>query len=153
MIDPITLASVAAYLTPLLPYLVKPAEKAVEKIAEKIGEATWGNAQKLWNKLFSNPESPDTNKTVEKLADKVAIVQQSAESEDEKLKNVEKISNSLETQIELLLENNPQLANEIKTLINDAQKTENSGSVFTVHSQIAKNIMNVRDIHGDVHLS
>jgi phosphoenolpyruvate carboxylase len=133
-------------LTPFLPYLAKPAEKAAEKIAEKIGEATWERAQKLWSTLFSSPESQEANKTMEKLADKVAIVEQSDQLESEKLKSMEKLSNSLETQIEMLLESNPQLADQIRNLIEEAQNNDNNGSVFTVHSQIAKNITNARDI-------
>lgn len=49
--------SVTAFLSPLLPYLLKPGEKAVEEIGKKIGGEAWDEAKALWAKLRPKVEA------------------------------------------------------------------------------------------------
>lgn len=49
--------SIVAILTPLMPYLIKLGEKAVEETGKKIGGDTWEQAKALWGKLRSKIEA------------------------------------------------------------------------------------------------
>ena len=49
--------SVTALLTPYLPYLVKPGEKALEEISKKVGGEAWEGAKALWAKLWPKVEA------------------------------------------------------------------------------------------------
>lgn len=47
----------AVFFTPLLPYLLKAGEKAVEEVGKKFGNDTWDLAKGLWGKLRPKVEA------------------------------------------------------------------------------------------------
>lgn len=49
--------TVTAFLSPLLPYLLKPGEKAVEEIGKKIGVEAWKETKALSAKLCPQIEA------------------------------------------------------------------------------------------------
>jgi hypothetical protein len=56
--EPVTVAAgLAAFLTPLLPYLQKGAEKVSEVIAEKLSAVGWEKAKQIWGKLHPKIEA------------------------------------------------------------------------------------------------
>ena len=47
----------ATFLIPLLPYLLKTGEKAIEEVGKRFGADTWDLAKVLWGKLRSKVEA------------------------------------------------------------------------------------------------
>lgn len=60
------IATLTAFLTPFLPFLLKlsgkAAEKATEAAAGKFGEASWAKAQAVWDKLRPKVEAKESAK-------------------------------------------------------------------------------------------
>jgi hypothetical protein len=151
--DIVTLAlSAGAYLAPLLPYLAKPAAEVGETVVKEIGMGTWNRAKELWNKLTSSDESQALNKTAEKVGGKITEIQQSDLSEAEKAQQVKNQGENLATQIEILLDGNPDLVAEIEKLISEAQNADNGGTAFNIQNQVAEKIANVGVVHGDFNM-
>jgi formylglycine-generating enzyme required for sulfatase activity len=60
MIDVVMLAKeVTTLLVPLVPYLAKAGEKAVETVAQEIGREGWGKAKNLWQRLWQGREEKE----------------------------------------------------------------------------------------------
>lgn len=137
--------SASAFLTPLLPYLVgslsgaaitkageKAAGKAVEKIGEKVGEGVWERAKHLWGKFRPKIEESDETKAMVELADKV----------EEKPHEVKEVADALQARMEPWLQADPELTQQVALIIQETQNQYNGGAVFSIHSQLAKNIIN-----------
>ena len=151
--DITTLAlSAGAYLAPLLPYLAKPAAEIGETVVKEIGMGTWNRAKELWNKLTSTDESQAMSKTAEKVGEKVTEIQKSNIPEAEKAEKIKNQGVSLATQIEILLDGNPELVAVIEELVSEAQNEDNGGTAFNIKNQIAEKIANVGVVHGDFHM-
>jgi hypothetical protein len=60
------IATLVAFLSPFLPFLLKLGEKAAEKATEtaagKFGEASWTKAQAVWEKLSPKVEAKESAK-------------------------------------------------------------------------------------------
>jgi len=48
---------VTTLLVPLMPYLAKAGEKAVETVAQEIGKEGWGKAKTLWRKISQQTQA------------------------------------------------------------------------------------------------
>lgn len=60
MIDVVMLAKeVTTLLVPLMPYLAKAGEKAVETVAQEIGREGWDKAKNLWQRLWQGREEKE----------------------------------------------------------------------------------------------
>ncbi|HKX27890.1 MAG TPA: hypothetical protein VJ302_09375 [Blastocatellia bacterium] len=56
--DVVTLTnSLAGYLIPVLPYLIKAGEKAAEEAGGKIAGEAWGAAKTLWSRMWPKVEA------------------------------------------------------------------------------------------------
>jgi hypothetical protein len=64
--DVMEIATLTAFISPFLPYLLKlggkAAEKATESAAGKFGEASWSKAQAVWEKLSPKVEAKEAAK-------------------------------------------------------------------------------------------
>jgi transketolase len=100
-------------LAPCLPYLLKlggiAAEKTAEKAGEKIAPDIWEKAKKIWSKLGSKVESKEELK--------VAAEQVAAKPESPARQAV------FQEELETLLKENPDLAEEIAKILQEGQPT------------------------------
>ncbi|BAY18227.1 hypothetical protein NIES21_40710 [Anabaenopsis circularis NIES-21] len=100
-------------LAPCLPYLLKlggiAAEKTAEKAAENIAPDIWEKAKKVWSKLGTKVESKDELK--------VAAEQVAAKPESSARQAV------FQEELEILLKENPNLAEEIGKILQEEQPT------------------------------
>lgn len=91
--------TVAVYLTPFLPYLVKASEKAAEEAGKKFGGEAWDKAKSVWAKLGPKVEAKPA------ALDAVQDVAASSSDED--------AIDSLRLQLKKLLKDDDQLASDI----------------------------------------
>jgi transketolase len=100
-------------LAPCLPYLLKLGGIAAEKTAEKAGETIapdiWEKANKIWSKLGTKVESKEELK--------VAAEQVAAKPESPARQAV------FQEELEILLKENPNLAEEIAKILQEEQPT------------------------------
>jgi hypothetical protein len=118
----IFISSLTAFLSPILPYLLKLGDKSAESAAEKFGEDTWNKATTVWAKLRPNLSS--------KTDIKVAVEQVANKPDSEARQAV------LKEELETLLRANPDLATEISEILQNNIPV-NSNSV-----QITQNVKN-----------
>jgi hypothetical protein len=109
------IAALTAFLAPLLPYLLKAGEKLGDVAAEKIGQETFGFAQRIWSTLRGKVEEKD--------AAKEAVIDVARDPDDEDLRTV------LRVQLKKLLAEDPELAAEVERLWRQA--TAGTGGVVT----------------------
>jgi len=64
---------IAAFLMPLLPYLLKVGDKAAEEVGKKIGGEGWERAKALWDKLRRKKNVEQVAQTVAALPDNQAL--------------------------------------------------------------------------------
>ena len=64
---------IAAFLMPLLPYLLKVGDKAAEEVGKKIGGEGWERAKALWDKLRRKKAMEQVAQTVAALPDNQAL--------------------------------------------------------------------------------
>ena len=64
---------IAAFLMPLLPYLLKVGDKAAEEVGKKIGGEGWERAKALWEKLRRKKAVEQVAQTVAALPDNQAL--------------------------------------------------------------------------------
>ena len=55
--------TIAAFLSPLLPYLIKSSEETAKEIGKKFGDEVWERAKALWVKLWPKIESEPVTKS------------------------------------------------------------------------------------------
>ena len=100
-------AALTAFLAPFLGSLLKGGQAALESAAERGGDAAFHYAGRLWERLRGKvAERPDAVKAAEKLADKP----------DSGLRR-----RALAKQLEALLAEDPQLAEEVTMLVAEAR--------------------------------
>jgi hypothetical protein len=92
----------AVFFTPLLPYLLKAGEKAVEEVGKKFGADTWDLAKALWGKIRPKVEA--------KPAAQEAVQDAAA------MPNDEDIQAALRLQLKKLLAEDGALAQEVEQL-------------------------------------
>jgi hypothetical protein len=118
------IATLTAFLSPFLPFLLKlggkAAEKATETAAGKFGEASWNKAQAVWEKLSPKLEAKESAKE--------AALDVANAPEDEDLQV------ALKVQLNKLLAQDEALTNAI------AQILQEDGSDGTPGTQIVQNI-------------
>jgi hypothetical protein len=123
------IATLTAFISPFLPFLLKlggkAAEKATESAAGKFGEASWTKAQAVWYKLSSKVEAKESAKE--------AAVDVANAPEDEDLQVVLKI------QLKKLLAQDEALENAI------AQILEADATDGTPGTRIVQNITGNRN--------
>lgn len=101
--------SLATFLTPFLPYLLKAGEQVAEEAGKKFGAAAWDNAKTLWSKLRARVEAkPAAKETVRDVA-------QDPSNEDAQA--------ALRFQLRKLLADDETLAGELTQWQADAQRT------------------------------
>jgi len=64
---------IAAFLMPLLPYLLKIGDKAAEEVGKKIGGEGWERAKALWDKLRRKKNVEQVAQTAAALPDNQAL--------------------------------------------------------------------------------
>jgi hypothetical protein len=64
---------IAAFLMPLLPYLLKVGDKAAEEVGKKIGGEGWERAKALWEKLRRKKAVEQVAQTAAALPDNQAL--------------------------------------------------------------------------------
>jgi len=64
---------IAAFLMPLLPYLLKIGDKAAEEVGKKIGGEGWERAKALWGKLRRKENVEQVAQTAAALPDNPAL--------------------------------------------------------------------------------
>jgi hypothetical protein len=103
------IATLTAFISPFLPFLLKLGGKATDKAAEsaaaKFGEAAWVKAQSIWEKLRSKVESKESAKE--------AVIDVANAPDNEDLQVV------LKVQLKKLLEHNEALANAIAQILQE----------------------------------
>jgi hypothetical protein len=112
------IATLTAFISPFLPFLVKlggkATDKATESAAAKFGEAAWGKAQAVWAKLSPRIET--------KEAAKEAVEDVANHPEEEDLKV------ALRVQLKKLLERDQALANAIAQILQDDSQDGTPGT-------------------------
>ena len=104
MTDIVLAQVLAGLLAPFLPYLGKAAQKGVEAIGTKAGEAAWRAAQGVWRKLQStSPQNAEQGESEEVVTDQP--LSESVSVFD------------LVTQIEAILRDNPELEDTLRGLL------------------------------------
>jgi hypothetical protein len=118
------IATLIAFLSPFLPFLLKlggkAAEKATESAAGKFGEASWAKAQAVWEKLSPKVEAKESAKE--------AALDLANAPEDEDLQV------ALKVQLKKLLDQDEALANAIAQILQD------DGLDGTPGTQIVQNV-------------
>ncbi len=109
------IASLTAFLAPLLPALLNIGGRVAKEAADAAGDEAVGFARRLWERLRGHVES--------KPAAQDAVDDVAAHPEDEDLQTV------LKVQLRKLLEDDPQLAAEIGQLWEEGQ----AASIVTVN--------------------
>jgi hypothetical protein len=98
-VDP---ASLAAFLAPFLPSLLRGAQELAEEAVPKLGEAAWKQARALWAQLRPRVEAKEQAQAAAGVL---------AEMPDDA-----RARGGFALQLELLLKNDEQLAADLKTL-------------------------------------
>lgn len=107
------ISPLVSILTPCLPFLTKAAESA----SEQIGSDIWEGAKKIWAKLSPKVENnADAKDAAEKLAAR-------PESEARKA--------AFQEELELILKDNPALAEEIVQIMAEMENDDNTGVQIT----------------------
>jgi hypothetical protein len=112
------IATLTAFISPFLPYLLKlggkAAEKATETAAGKFGEASWSKAQAVWEKLSPKVEAKDSAKE--------AAIDVANTPEDEDLQV------ALRVQLKKLLAQDEALGRAIAQILQADEPKESSGT-------------------------
>jgi hypothetical protein len=123
------IATLTAFISPFLPFLLKlggkAAEKATESAAGKFGEASWAKAQAVWDKLSPKLEAKDSAKE--------AAVDVANAPEDEDLQV------ALKVQLKKLLDQDEALENAISQILQE------DGFDGTPGTQIVQNVTGDRN--------
>jgi hypothetical protein len=140
---PALAASLTAVLAPALPYLLKGGEKMIEGAIQKIGSDAWDNAKGIWQHLRPGVEQkPAALEAAQDLA---------TSPENAKLQTV------LEVQIEKILDQDENLAAELRRLLEQTGQSisykaevQGSGAIAQGAEAIAAGKGGIA-IGGDVH--
>jgi hypothetical protein len=128
-IDVMEIATLTAFISPFLPFLLKLGGKAAEKVTEsaagKFGEASWSNAQAVWEKLSPKVEAKESAK-------EAALDVANAPEDDDLLA-------ALRVQIKKLLEHDEALVDVIEQIL------QTDGSDGTPGVQIVQNVTGKRN--------
>ncbi len=111
------IVALMAFLSPCLPFLMKVGEKSAESAASKIGEDAWNKAKKIWEKLQPQVEAKEDAK--------IAAQQLAGKPENEKRKAL------FQEELEILLQENPSLAEAIAQILKEDSSNCHSGSGVT----------------------
>lgn len=97
--------ALVALLAPLLPFLIKAGEKAVEEVGKKIGESAWNLAKRIWLRLMPKINaSPAAKEAVNDLV--------------KNPKDADYLA-AFRVQVRKILESDPLLAKELNSQINN----------------------------------
>ncbi len=141
--SPAHLQSLTAFLAPALPYLVRITDKSLEEFGKKYGEMAWSRAQQIWDRLKAAfVHKPEQTEAVGQAAAKI----------DENGDDASAVA-SIEIVLKGLLEQDPQLAAEVLSLLQDAERESNNGAAFEIKAQFAKAIVNIAHNSGPMTFS
>jgi hypothetical protein len=132
-------SGVIGFLAPALPYLLKASEKVAEGAATKLGVEAWNLAQRLWSKLQPKMES--------KLTARAAAEDAANHPNDDDARA------ALRRQIKLLLEAEPDLANELNEILAAAKAAGVTTTTVIVSGEravgVGRDVTGGRIITGD----
>ncbi len=111
------ITTLMAFLSPCLPFLLKLGEKSAEGAVNKLGEDSWNKAKKIWARLKPQIEAKEDTK--------IAAQQLAAKPESEGRKAV------FQEELEMLLQENPSLAEAIAQILKEDASNSNSGTSIT----------------------
>ncbi len=97
------IVTLAKFLTPFLPFLLKAGEKAAAEAGKLFGQDAWEQAKTLWKKLLPKVEAKPAAKEV---------IKDAADNPDD-----EDVQAALRVQLKKLLKEDSDLTNEIKRLM------------------------------------
>lgn len=136
--------ALTALLSPCLPFLMKAAESA----SEKIGEDAWNKAKKIWDKLHPKIEAKEDVKSAVNLV--------STDPEDEDYRKV------FQKQLKKLLDEDQELATAIAKIMQEGTEatsgTEINQTINNTKGQVTgqqtggKSIGNIDSVQGNVSL-
>ena len=136
--------ALTALLSPCLPFLIKAAESA----SEKIGEDAWNKAKKIWDKLHPKIEAKEDVKSAVNLV--------STDPEDEDYRKV------FQKQLKKLLDEDQELATAIAKIMQEGTEatsgTEINQTINNTKGQVTgqqtggKSIGNIDSVQGNVSL-
>jgi len=131
--------AVTTFLAPLLPYVMIGTNKAAEEAAKKLGSDVWEKGKDLWGKLYSK-ENPE----LKEAAGNMTISPNDTETKEAFTQEVQKS-----------LENDPDLAKEIESLMKDKviQKVlaENYSEIENVEQEAVSNA--IQEVNANNHSS
>ena len=134
-------AVLTTFLAPLLPFLLEKGEEAASQAIDAVGSAAWDRAKAIWSKLHP---TLDQDQAARQAAEAVA-----------KDPKDEAAAGALQFQLRNLLQGDPDLANEIAHMLDEAKRdaviADNgavviSGGISADRGGVAAG----RDIHGGV---
>ena len=108
----IDLVALTAFLSPILPFLIKGGEEAAKEAGKKFGIDAWEKAKGVWGKLYPKIEA--------KEAAKEAVEDLAVAPEDRDLQT------TLRVQLKKLLEKDESLVEEILQIMKKDSSTETS---------------------------
>ncbi len=111
----IDVVALTAFLSPILPFLIKGGEEAAKEAGKKFGVDTWEKAKAIWAKLHPKVKA--------KEAAKEAVEDLATAPEDKDLQT------ALRVQLKKLLEKDQALAEEILQLMQKGFPTETSTTI------------------------
>lgn len=112
-----TIAALATFITPFIPFLVKGGEAAAEEAGKKFGNSAWEKATEIWSILFPKIASkPSANEVVNDIAE-------TPEDED--------LQPSLRYQLKKLLAEDEALVNKLEQLMQEDSMEETNGDNIT----------------------
>lgn len=154
VVFPMDVTSLAVFLSPFLPFLIKLSEKAPNKAAEKFGEKAWNKAERIWFKLHSEVEiREDLKFAAEQVAAKPESEARKALFQEELATLLEDNSELAGAIIEILQEDgsgakpNNQGHQAIGQMLGGTAIATVQGSIFNITNSSITNLSGSGDIH------
>ncbi len=119
----IDLVALTAFLSPILPFLIKGGEEAAKEAGKKFGIDAWEKAKGVWGKLYPKIEA--------KEAAKEAVEDLAVAPEDQDLQT------ALRVQLKKILEKDQTLATKIAQLMREDSSSKTGGT--QVQQKVDKN--------------
>ena len=127
-------AALTAFLAPLLPHLLKVGERVAETVVDRVGKEAVDFAQRLWDKLRGRVEAKDAAR---EAAEDVAH-----NPDDVEFRTV------LKVQLQKLLDEDAELAAEVRRVWDEAEAAGAPATVTTVTASGSGSVAIGRDVTG-----
>jgi len=133
------IATIIAFISPFLPYLVKlgtqSAEKLTDKASEEFSETAWEKAKAVWQKLCPQLEQKPAA---------LEVIEDAANHPDD-----DDIQAAFRVQLKKLLQQDAALASEVATLLN-ADTPDGLSGTQIVQNVIGNRNQTINSAHGQV---